>query len=84
MSEVEALPFGCTVLEMVERREYTPISFEVARPRLEQEIYERKLDKEYREWIEGLREHTYIERKGHFADATILSNTSVETTSNEP
>jgi peptidyl-prolyl cis-trans isomerase SurA len=83
ISEVEALPFGCTMLEVVERREYTPVTFEIARPRLEQELFEQKLEKEYREWVEQLREHTYIERKGHFADATILS-TSVETTSNDP
>jgi peptidyl-prolyl cis-trans isomerase SurA len=84
VSQVEALPFGCTVLELVERREYTPVDFETARPRLEQELFERELDREFRKWIEEVREHTYIERKGHFSDSTVLSNTLFETTSNDP
>jgi peptidyl-prolyl cis-trans isomerase SurA len=76
MSGVEKLPFGCTLLELVSREEYTPVTFEQARPRLEQEIYEKKLDEGYRKWMEELRANTYIERKGHFADGTVLSTAS--------
>jgi parvulin-like peptidyl-prolyl isomerase len=73
-SDVVTLPFdakngGCSILNLVERRQYTPITFEGARERLIQEAYEIELTKAYKEWIEELREETYIERRGYFADA---------------
>jgi peptidyl-prolyl cis-trans isomerase SurA len=73
-SEVLVLPFdqktgGCSLLHLVERRQYTPITFEGARDRLMQEAYEIELEKAYKKWIEELREQTYIERRGYFADA---------------
>jgi len=84
MSPVEQLPFGCTVLLLTSRDEYTPVTYAQAKPRLEQEIFEGKLEKEYREWIEELRQNTYIERKGHFADATVLNDTLADTSPNGP
>jgi peptidyl-prolyl cis-trans isomerase SurA len=68
-SKTLALPFGCTLLNLVERREFAPVSFEQARERLSQEIYEQKLEAAYRKWIDDLREKTYIDRRGYFADA---------------
>ena len=68
-SDVVELPFACGVLELVERREYQPVSYEQARPQLEQEVYERHMAEAMSEWLEDLRERTYIERKGYFADA---------------
>jgi peptidyl-prolyl cis-trans isomerase SurA len=73
-SEVLTLPFdasngGCSLLQLVERRQFTPITFEGAKEQLMQEAYEAELSKAYREWMEQLREQTYIERRGYFADA---------------
>lgn len=72
-SDVVELPFGCTVLQLVERKVFTPITFEEAKPRLRQELFEQRMDEAYQEWMETLRENTYIERKGHFADASTFS-----------
>jgi peptidyl-prolyl cis-trans isomerase SurA len=69
VSGVIVLPFGCSVLQLVEQRAYEPVTLEQARGRLAQEIWERKLEREYRKWLEELREHSYIERRGHFAEA---------------
>jgi peptidyl-prolyl cis-trans isomerase SurA len=69
VSEPVLLPFGCSVLELVERRQVERLTFEQARPALEQELWSRGAESKYREWIEELRERTYIDRRGHFADA---------------
>jgi peptidyl-prolyl cis-trans isomerase SurA len=71
-SGVIELPFGCTLLELVERRDYEPVSFEAAKPSLEQQVRQRKLMEEYREWMEDLRQRTFIERRGYFAQAASL------------
>jgi peptidyl-prolyl cis-trans isomerase SurA len=63
------VPYGCTILKLVERKGYEPVTFEMARSALEQELYQQKLQESYREWMEELRSHTYIERRGYFADA---------------
>ena len=36
------------------------------------EIYQKHLERGFRNWIEVLRSQTFIERKGHFADAAML------------
>jgi parvulin-like peptidyl-prolyl isomerase len=72
LSEVLVLPFGCSVLQLVERRVLEPVSFAQAQEPLSRELWERKLDQEYRSWIEQLREHSYIERHGYFAEAASL------------
>jgi peptidyl-prolyl cis-trans isomerase SurA len=69
VSSVIELPFGCTILELVERREFQPVSFEQAKEALHQEVYQRKVMDEYREWMENLRKRTFIERRGYFAQA---------------
>jgi len=66
------LPFGCTLLQLVERQEYAPVSFEAAKPALEREIFASREDVERRAWLEKLRSQTYIERKGHFAGTATL------------
>jgi peptidyl-prolyl cis-trans isomerase SurA len=73
VSEVLVLPFGCTVLQLVERRVLEPVSYEQAKESLSRELWERKLEGEYRTWIEELRGHSYIERHGYFANAAKLS-----------
>ena len=72
ISEVLVLPFGCAVLQLVERRVLEPVSFEQAKESLSREVWERKLEQEYRTWIEELRGHSYIERHGYFAEAARL------------
>jgi peptidyl-prolyl cis-trans isomerase SurA len=73
ISDVLVLPFGCSLLQLVERRVLEPVSFEQAKEALSRELWERKLEHEYRTWIEELRGNSYIERHGYFADAAKLS-----------
>jgi len=76
MSDVIELPFGCSLLKLVERRVYEPVSYEDVREELSFAIYQQHLEEEFRKWMEDLRERTYIERKGHFADAAMLGSRS--------
>lgn len=69
LSPVIQMPFGCNVLELVDRRSYTPVRFEDVKPQLENEVYGKKAEVEYREWINGLREQVFVERKGRYAEA---------------
>jgi parvulin-like peptidyl-prolyl isomerase len=69
VSEVSKQSFGCNILKLVERNRYEPVTFEQARPALEQALYSQKMETEYASWMEELREHTYIKRRGYFADA---------------
>jgi hypothetical protein len=69
LSEVQELPIGCTLVQLVERRDFRPVTFEEVEEELRAAIYEEKLMAEYREWMEELRSHTFIERRGYFADA---------------
>ena len=71
-SDVLELPFGCCILNLVERRAFEPIEFEQAKNSLSQELWEQKMERGYREWIEELRSRTYLDRRGYFADAARL------------
>ena len=73
ISEVIEMPFGCNLLQVVERRDYRPITFEQAAGPLEQAIIERKTEQEFVKWIDRVREQSYIERKGVFAEASRLT-----------
>ena len=66
LSEVIRLPFGCNLLELVDRREFQPISFEQAEPQLRNYLFQQKTEIEYTKWLDVLREQTFIERKGAF------------------
>jgi peptidyl-prolyl cis-trans isomerase SurA len=74
VSDVIGMSFGCNLLMVVERREFRPMTFEQARPELEQQIFGRKMEAEYVLWIEKLRDQVYIERKGVYAEATRLGD----------
>jgi peptidyl-prolyl cis-trans isomerase SurA len=76
MTDVVELPFGCSVLKLVERREYKPVSYEDVHEELSMAVYQMHIEEEFRKWMEQLREQTYIERKGHFADAAMLGSQS--------
>jgi peptidyl-prolyl cis-trans isomerase SurA len=69
VSPLIELPFGCTILQLVERQTYEPVTFESAKESLEKEVHQRKVMEKYREWMEDLRKRTYIERRGYFAQA---------------
>ncbi len=76
VTQVVELPFGCTIIKLVERKEFQPISYEEAKPMLQMAVFEMKVAEEYREWMEELREKTYIERRGYFADAARFAPSS--------
>ena len=67
LSEVTEMPFGCNVIEVVDRREYTPVSFEQAQNALHGQLFNERMEIEYTKFIEELRSETYIERKDIFA-----------------
>ena len=68
VSGVLELPVGCAVLRLVERREVQPVSFEQAKGRIHQALFEKKFEAEFEAFLEKLRKQTYVERKGVFAD----------------
>jgi peptidyl-prolyl cis-trans isomerase SurA len=69
VSKVSQQSFGCNILKLVERNQYEPVTFEQARVAIEQALYSEKVEAEYSTWMEDLRDHTYIKRRGYFADA---------------
>ena len=66
LSEVIPMSFGCNLLHLVDRRVFTPITFEQAAPQLQQYLFNQKTEEQYVEWLEILRQQTYIDRKGAF------------------
>jgi len=72
VSPVNRQPFGCNLLKLVERRPFESVSFETARPQLYREIQQMMMESEFAVWMEELRERTYIQRYGYFADAARL------------
>lgn len=73
ISRVIEMPFGCNLLQVVDRRDFEPITFEQAVGPLEQEITARKTEQAFILWIDGVRQQSYIERKGVFAEASRLT-----------
>ena len=73
LSPVAELPFACTIVQLVERREWKPVSYADIKESLHMEIFDTKLRDEYASWIDELRDHTFIERRGYFADAASFS-----------
>ena len=71
ISRVIDMPFGCNLLELVERRTFRPVMIEDARPQLERELFRTKTGEEYTRWVNALRERTFIERKGIYAASSV-------------
>lgn len=69
ISEAQVLPFGCSLLQLVERRRVERLTYKQAEQMLHEELWNLALEEAYREWMEELRGRTYIARRGHFADA---------------
>ena len=66
VSEVLELPFGCSLLQLVERGVVEAVSFEQAEAALHRELWEKQVEQEYRSWVEDLRSNSYIDRRGYF------------------
>jgi len=76
VSPVNRQPFGCNLLKLVERRAFERVSFEAAEPQLHREVQEMMMEVEFGVWMEELRERTFIQRYGYFADAAQLDATA--------
>lgn len=70
VSDVIEMPFGCNVLELVERRNFIPVAFEDAEESIIAELSSQKMDRAYLEWLESLRAQTFISRKGLYAEGS--------------
>jgi parvulin-like peptidyl-prolyl isomerase len=68
VSQVIETSFGCNLLELVEVRSFTPITYEQAEQAITAELSRRKMDKEYLDWLDDLRKQTYVSRKGLYAE----------------
>jgi peptidyl-prolyl cis-trans isomerase SurA len=66
LSHVIQMPFGCNLIEVVDRRVFERIELADAKAQLQNIVFQRKTELEYTRWIDELREHTYIERKAGF------------------
>jgi len=69
VSSVIETGFGCNLLQLVERRSFTPITFEQAEARLTDELSQRAMEKEYVAWLDTLRKQTYVSRKGLYSES---------------
>jgi peptidyl-prolyl cis-trans isomerase SurA len=67
ISEVSEEPFGCVFVQLLERRRVQPVALEDARRAITNRLYQQRLEGEYTKFIDEIREHTYIERKGTVA-----------------
>ncbi len=83
ISPVNRQPFGCNLLKLVDRKAFERITYEMAKPQLYREIQSMMMEAEYVKWMEKLRERTYIQRFGYFADAAKLDRASVDPTAQE-
>jgi peptidyl-prolyl cis-trans isomerase SurA len=61
--------FGCNVLVVVDRRPYVAKGYEEVRGQLHDRLFAERMQREYQKFMDKLREQTYIERKGVFAEA---------------
>ena len=66
LSATIEMPFGCNLLELVDRRPFKRITFEEAQPQLRNLIFQEKTEAEYVKWIDVLRKQTHVEKKGAF------------------
>ncbi len=72
LSDVISMYFGCNILELVDRREFRPVSFLQAKPRLEEALFRQKMDEEYIRWIDKIRQQVYVQKKGIYAESSRL------------
>lgn len=72
-SDVVRMPFGCNLLQVVEKREFKKRPYDEIAPELREALYEQRVEDEYVKFMDKLRAQTYIERKGMFARASSLT-----------
>jgi len=77
ISDLLIQPFGCSVLQLVERREMEKPTYEKVHDALKEEAFNHKLEERYKKWLEELRQKTYIDRRGYFAEAATLGATGL-------
>ena len=70
VTEVIQTDFGCNVLQVVDRRPYQAKGFDEVKEQLHQRLFAERMQKEYLKFMDKLREQTYIERKGIFAQTS--------------
>jgi peptidyl-prolyl cis-trans isomerase SurA len=78
LSEVRDESFGCAFVQLVERREVKPVAFEDAERAIMNKLYQDRMESEYAKFIEEIRSHTYIERKGTVASIEEFAPTAAE------
>ena len=76
LSPVAKLPYACTLVKLIERREWKPVAYADVKDSLHMEVFDTKLRGEYTIWMEELRDHTFIERRGYFAEAAAFKKPS--------
>jgi peptidyl-prolyl cis-trans isomerase SurA len=67
LSEVSDESWGCGFVQLLERREVKPVAFEDAQREIMNRLYQERMQGAYEKFIEEIRAHTYIERKGTVA-----------------
>lgn len=72
ISEVSSQAFGCNLLKIVERRAFERMTYDKAEDSLYMELRKEKMEQEFVKWMNELREHIYIRRRGYFANAAVL------------
>jgi peptidyl-prolyl cis-trans isomerase SurA len=68
-SDVIRMPFGCNLLELVERRQFKKKSYEEVKAELQAALFDQKTEEEYVKFVNRLRSQTYIEKKDMVASA---------------
>lgn len=70
ISEPIPMPFGCNLLQLVDERSFEPITLEQANASLRSELTNRKTDRAIGDWLDEVREQTFISRKGRYAESS--------------
>ena len=79
LSDVADEPFGCAFVQLVERREVKPVAYADAERAIMNQLYQQRMQGAYTQFVEELREHTYIERKGTVASIEEFAPAGAET-----
>jgi parvulin-like peptidyl-prolyl isomerase len=67
LSDVSDESWGCGFVQLLERREVKPVAFEDAQREIMNKLYQERMQGAYEKFIDEIRAHTYIERKGTVA-----------------
>jgi len=68
VSEVIETPFGCNLLQLVERRANRVIGFDEVEQELVAELSGQKMEQEYITWLDTIAKQTYVSRKGLYSE----------------